>query len=47
VALSGRTRHNKLVHLSGDPDLVGRLVKVRIEYAGPFALRGRALAGET
>ncbi|MFI5258054.1 MAG: MiaB/RimO family radical SAM methylthiotransferase [Candidatus Limnocylindrales bacterium] len=44
VALAGRTRHNKLVHLAGDPGLVGRDVPVRIEYAGPFALRGRALA---
>ncbi len=46
VALAGRTRHNKLIHFSGDPGLVGRLVKVRIDHAGPFALRGRALAGE-
>jgi tRNA-2-methylthio-N6-dimethylallyladenosine synthase len=41
VALAGRTRHNKLVHLAGDPDLVGHPVRVRIEHAGPFALRGR------
>jgi tRNA-2-methylthio-N6-dimethylallyladenosine synthase len=40
VALAGRTRHNKLVHFSGDPALVGWPVNVRIEYAGPFALRG-------
>jgi tRNA-2-methylthio-N6-dimethylallyladenosine synthase len=40
VALAGRTRHNKLVHLSGDPALVGRAVTVRIDFAGPFALRG-------
>ncbi len=40
-ALVGRTRHNKLVHLAGDPALVGRTVTVRIEHAGPFALRGR------
>jgi tRNA-2-methylthio-N6-dimethylallyladenosine synthase len=43
VALAGRTRHNKLVHLSGDPSLVGRFVTVRIDHAGPFALRGRAM----
>jgi tRNA-2-methylthio-N6-dimethylallyladenosine synthase len=43
VALAGRTRHNKLVHLAGDPRLVGRAVTVRIEYAGPFALRGRVV----
>ncbi len=42
--LSGRARTNKLVHLVGDPTLVGRTVTVRIEHAGPYALRG-ALAG--
>ncbi len=45
VALAGRTRHNKLVHLAGRPDLVGRMVTVRIEHAGPFALRGRLIDG--
>ena len=44
VALAGRTRHNKLVHLAGDPALVGRSVSVRIEHAGPFALRGPVVA---
>jgi MiaB/RimO family radical SAM methylthiotransferase len=43
VALAGRSRQNKLVHLAGDPSLVGKTVTVRIEYAGPFALRGRML----
>jgi tRNA-2-methylthio-N6-dimethylallyladenosine synthase len=38
--LSGRTRGNKLVHLTGDPALVGREVSVRIRHAGPYALRG-------
>jgi tRNA-2-methylthio-N6-dimethylallyladenosine synthase len=38
--LAGRNRHNKLVHLSGSPDLIGKLVDVRIEHAGPYALRG-------
>ena len=42
--LSGRTRTNKLVHLVGDPALVSRAVSVRIEHAGPYALRG-ALVG--
>jgi tRNA-2-methylthio-N6-dimethylallyladenosine synthase len=42
--LSGRTRGNKLVHLAGDEALVGRTVTVRIEHAGPYALRG-ALVG--
>jgi len=44
VALAGRTRHNKLVHLAGDPGFVGRAATVRVEYAGPFALRGRVVA---
>ena len=38
--LSGRTRTNKLVHLTGDPSLVGETVSVRIDHAGPYALRG-------
>ena len=38
--LSGRSRQNKLVHLTGPTSLVGRLVDVRIEHAGPYALRG-------
>ena len=44
VHLSGRSRQNKLVHLSGDPALVGRLVDIRIEHAGPYALRGQIVA---
>ena len=39
--LSGRTRGNKLVHLDGGPGLIGREVRVRVEHAGPYALRGR------
>jgi tRNA-2-methylthio-N6-dimethylallyladenosine synthase len=39
-AVSGRTRGNKLVHVAGDPRLVGREVMVRIDHAGPYALRG-------
>jgi tRNA-2-methylthio-N6-dimethylallyladenosine synthase len=42
--LHGRTRGNKLVHLAGPTDLVGGEVTVRIEHAGPYALRG-ALSG--
>jgi tRNA-2-methylthio-N6-dimethylallyladenosine synthase len=38
--VTGRTRGNKLVHLSGEPSLVGREIRVRIEHAGPYALRG-------
>jgi tRNA-2-methylthio-N6-dimethylallyladenosine synthase len=43
VRLSGRTRGNKLVHLTGHPDLLGRLVDVRVEHAGPYALRATPL----
>ncbi len=38
--LTGRSRENKLVHVAGSPALVGRLVGVRVEHAGPYALRG-------
>ncbi|HEX2755763.1 MAG TPA: tRNA (N6-isopentenyl adenosine(37)-C2)-methylthiotransferase MiaB [Candidatus Limnocylindrales bacterium] len=38
--VAGRSRQNKLVHLAGGPELVGRLVTVRINHAGPYALRG-------
>jgi tRNA-2-methylthio-N6-dimethylallyladenosine synthase len=43
VALSGRSRGNKLVHLAGGRDWIGRLVTVRVEHAGPYALRGTSL----
>jgi tRNA-2-methylthio-N6-dimethylallyladenosine synthase len=43
--LSGRTRTNKLVHLAGDPALIGQTVTVHIEHAGPYALRGALVAG--
>ena len=42
--LSGRTRTNKLVHLAGEPSLVGQTVTVRIDHAGPYALRGALVA---
>jgi tRNA-2-methylthio-N6-dimethylallyladenosine synthase len=38
--VSGRNRQNKLVHLDGDPDLIGQLVNVRVDRAGPYALSG-------
>jgi tRNA-2-methylthio-N6-dimethylallyladenosine synthase len=44
ATLSGRTRGNKLVHLAGPTTLLGNEVTVRIEHAGPYALRG-ALVG--
>ncbi|HEY5520790.1 MAG TPA: tRNA (N6-isopentenyl adenosine(37)-C2)-methylthiotransferase MiaB [Candidatus Limnocylindrales bacterium] len=39
--VAGRNRNNKLVHFDGRPDLLGQLVDVRIERAGPYALVGR------
>jgi len=46
VRMSGRTRGNKLVHLTGEPRLVGREVSVRIDHAGPYALRGDVVTQE-
>ncbi len=40
VHLTGRSRAHSLVHLEGPAELVGRLVEVRIEHAGPYSLRG-------
>ena len=40
VRLGGRNRENRLVHLAGSPDLVGRLVGVRVVHAGPYSLTG-------
>jgi tRNA-2-methylthio-N6-dimethylallyladenosine synthase len=42
--LSGRTRQNKLVHVTGPAGWLGTTVRVRIEHAGPYALRGAATA---
>ncbi len=39
--LVGRSRENKLVHVAGSPDLLGSLVRVAVDHAGPYALRGR------
>jgi len=44
IALSGRTRQNKLVHLTGSADWLGRFVDVTIDHAGPYSLRGSAAA---
>jgi tRNA-2-methylthio-N6-dimethylallyladenosine synthase len=38
--VAGRNRNNKLVHFDGAPDLVGQMVNVRIDRAGPYALVG-------
>jgi tRNA-2-methylthio-N6-dimethylallyladenosine synthase len=42
--LCGRLRTNQVVNFSGPPELVGRLVQVRIEQAHPHSLKGRWLA---
>ncbi|MEW5987212.1 MAG: tRNA (N6-isopentenyl adenosine(37)-C2)-methylthiotransferase MiaB [Chloroflexota bacterium] len=39
----GRSPHNKLVFFDDPRDLKGCLVKVRVEWAGPFSLSGRAV----
>ena len=44
--VSGRTRGNKLVHLPGDASLLGQDVHVRIDHAGPYALRGSVVTQE-
>ncbi len=44
IALAGRSRQNKLVHLSGPAAWLGRRVTVRIDHAGPYALRGVPVA---
>jgi tRNA-2-methylthio-N6-dimethylallyladenosine synthase len=46
VRLAGRDRAYHTVHFDGAPDLLGRIVRVRIERAGPYSLSG-ALAGTT
>ncbi len=40
--LAGRTSGNTVVNLPGAPEWLGKLVKVRIERAGPNSLWGRA-----
>ncbi len=44
VQLTGRNRENKLVHAPGPAEHLGRLVRVTIEHAGPYALVGRIVA---
>ncbi|MFL5687295.1 MAG: tRNA (N6-isopentenyl adenosine(37)-C2)-methylthiotransferase MiaB [Chloroflexota bacterium] len=40
TTVTGRTRGNKLVHVFADASVVGDEVRVRVEHAGPYALRG-------
>src|SRR5262245_52400267 len=41
--LSGRSPDFRIVHFQGDASLVGRLVRVQVDVAGPNALQGRQL----
>jgi tRNA-2-methylthio-N6-dimethylallyladenosine synthase len=41
--VAGRNRENKLVHLDGGEELLGRFVTVRVDGAGPYALQGSAV----
>ncbi len=43
--LSGRTSGNTIVNFPGPPELVGRLVRTRVVYAGPNAVRGELIDG--
>jgi tRNA-2-methylthio-N6-dimethylallyladenosine synthase len=45
LRLLGRNREHKLVHLDGPASLVGTLIEVDIERAGPYALAGRLVEG--
>jgi tRNA-2-methylthio-N6-dimethylallyladenosine synthase len=38
--VSGRSRQNKLVHVAGGAELIGQTIRVRVDHAGPYALRG-------
>src|SRR5699024_961182 len=40
TVLSGRTRSEKLIHVSGDKDLIGKLVKVKVTEVKTFTLEG-------
>jgi tRNA-2-methylthio-N6-dimethylallyladenosine synthase len=45
--LSGRTTTNVVVNVPGPVEWVGRLVRVRVERAGPHSVWGRAAAVES
>jgi tRNA-2-methylthio-N6-dimethylallyladenosine synthase len=42
----GRTRTNKIVFFEDEADWQGRLVDVKIEWAGPWSMRGRLVGRE-
>jgi tRNA-2-methylthio-N6-dimethylallyladenosine synthase len=41
--MTGRTSSNKVVNFKGSPDLIGQLVKVRIEEGYANSLRGKII----
>ena len=43
--LCGRTTQNVVVNLPGAPDLVGQIVRVRVERSGPHSVWGRIRVG--
>jgi tRNA-2-methylthio-N6-dimethylallyladenosine synthase len=43
--LAGRTTGNAIVNFVGSPELIGRVVEVRIIEAGPNSLRGELVSG--
>ena len=42
---TGRTRENKIVNFKGNPDMVGKLVKVKIEEIQTWSLLGKIVEG--
>jgi tRNA-2-methylthio-N6-dimethylallyladenosine synthase len=42
----GRTATNKLVFLETGEDLTGRVLSVRIKWAGPWSMQGEAVSFE-
>ena len=40
IGAFGGTRGNKLVHLTAPATMVGRIVRVRVDHAGPYSLTG-------
>ncbi len=43
AGLKGRTRGNHVVHLEGNKNLVGKLIRIRIDRAGNHSLRGSTI----
>ena len=43
----GRTRTNKLVFFESEEDMLGELVRIRIEWTGPWSMRGSLLEKDT